>query len=265
LTSQQVLEYNEHSPAGLFFMSNMSKGISMSRKQNIYVDPHDIDYNGVARASAVLKYLQIAADAQLYFEGPSNEKLWEEGKAFLVSSIDLTLDRPLYAHADVVAESWACPGRGFIFPRCYRLMDQAGVAVRGTSNWALVESESRKLLRVSDYPAAFAYEPPLDYTARRFVVPHKEEMQRAGEYTVTYTQTDRNRHLNNTCYPDMFTSFVGMQGRRVSHMGIRFLKEAPMGEVLTIYTQEAGDTCRFLSVRRDGEINAEAEMTFVKL
>ena len=63
----------------------------------------------------------------------------------------------------------------------------------------------------------------------------------------------------------MFTSFLNMQGRRVSHLSIRFLREATLGEVLTVYKKEEGDTCLLVSVRSDGEVNAEACITLTNL
>ena len=131
--------------------------------------------------------------------------------------------------------------------------------------WAVVDIEKRTLVRANELPLPFPTLPPFDTKPKRFVMPHIEEMEQVGTYAVTYAQTDLNHHLNNTYYPDMFANFLPLENRRISHLGIRFLKEAPMGECLTIYMQRDGDTYHFLSLRQDGEVNAEAEFTLTQL
>ncbi len=237
----------------------------MSWTIHLTTDAHDEDYNRVIRASAILRYLQIAANTQLHECGPTTEELLAAGQAFLLSSIDMTFHRALPSYREIECTTWPCPARGFTFPRCYTLSDREGEAVRAVSQWALIDIASKNILRASDVSFSLQTEPPLETRVVRFTVPHISEMRLAGTYPVTYGQTDLNHHLNNTYYPDMFTSFVSMDARRVTHLGIRFLHEAPLGEVLSVYVREEGDTCRFVSVRTDGQINAEAEITFAPL
>ncbi len=237
----------------------------MSWTIKLETDAHDEDYNRAIRASAILRYMQVAANTQLHTMGPTTEELLARGQAFILSSIDLVIHRPLPSYHPITVHTWACDPRGFTFPRCYKIEDAEGEVARCHSQWALVDIESKKLVRGSEANIDLPTEAPLDTQPRRFRVPHPDDMTPAGTYTVTYSQTDLNHHLNNTYYPDMFTSFVNMDGRRACHISIRFLKEAPLGEVLSVYTLEEGDTCRFVSVRGDGEINAEAKITFTSL
>ncbi len=58
----------------------------MSWISHIVADIHDEDYNGICRPSAILRYLQIAANGQLHGEGPSNEEMRAMGKAFVLTS-----------------------------------------------------------------------------------------------------------------------------------------------------------------------------------
>ena len=235
----------------------------LSWKITIQTDAHDEDYNRHIRPSAILRYMQVAANTQLHTYGPTTEDMLKSGRAFILSSIDLTFLKPLTSYQTIISETWPCPARGYTLPRCYVLHDEAGEEVAlGYSQWALVDIASHNILRANELTLGVPLDVPFETKPKRFVVPHIKEMKKAGTYVVTYAQTDLNHHLNNTYYPDMFANFVSLDGRRISHMGIRFLKEAPFGETLTIYVDEGETSCRFVSVREDGEINAEAEMTF---
>ena len=73
------------------------------------VDVHDLDYNGVARASSILKYLQTSAERQLTDGGMSYDRLYNEHKrAFLLSRVRLDIRKPLYAFAPYRAITYAC-------------------------------------------------------------------------------------------------------------------------------------------------------------
>ena len=235
----------------------------LSWKINIQTDAHDEDHRRYIRPSAILRYMQMAANTQLHFNGLTTEDMLARGQAFILSSIDLHFSRPLLAYENIVSETWPCPSRGFTMPRCYVLWDEKGEKVaEGYANWALWDIQTRNLLRACEVKLPVPEDVAFDTKPQRFTVPHIEEMKVAGTYTITYAQTDLNHHLNNTYYPDMFAHFLALENRQIAHIGIRFLKEAPLGETLTIYKLEDATSCRFISVRGDGCINAEASFTF---
>ncbi len=234
----------------------------MSWQKDFTVDVFDTDFNGVMRASAILKYLQTAATQQLNDYRPTSDDLREKGLAFLLSSIDVDIKRPLKTGECFTNCSWGCPGRGFTFPRSYRMWDKEGDVLQGISQWALLNFLEKKIVRYDAGYCGFVPETALDIPIPRWKLPKKEDMVFGGTYRVLYGVTDQNKHLNNTYYPDMFTAFIPMEGKWVSHMTIRFIKEAPMGENLSIYSYDMGDgKWGFLSLREDGEINAEALFT----
>ena len=81
---------------------------------------------------------------------------------------------------------------------------------------------------------------------------------------MTYDRVDVNRHMNNTNYPDMLAEFLPMEGRRVRRMILNFQKEAPMKECLTVRRAFADDTYYFRTLREDGTVNIEAEVTLTE-
>ena len=85
-----------------------------------------------------------------------------------------------------------------------------------------------------------------------------------GEREVYYADCDGNGHMNNTVYPDMLFSFTPeakqKTGGRVVSLNVSFVSEAPLCDVLKVYTAQSDGARYFRTVRSDGKTNVEAEM-----
>ena len=67
-------------------------GGSMSfYRTEILADIHDVDYTGVARTSAIMRYIQTSAQMQLTENGLSYEELRRRSRAFILSKIRLEI------------------------------------------------------------------------------------------------------------------------------------------------------------------------------
>jgi acyl-ACP thioesterase len=88
------------------------------------------------------------------------------------------------------------------------------------------------------------------------------ELHLVGERTVEYSDIDLNGHMNNTRYPDFLCGHIegGMKGQRVISMGISFVNEAPLGEVLKVYAGQSDGVYYLRTLRHDGSVNVEAEI-----
>ena len=165
------------------------------------VDVHDVDYNGVARASSVLKYMQSAAQAQLTENGMSYNELYERKRAFILSRMKLEIKKPLCSDTPVTAITFPCDSRGFSFLRCYALEQDGETVAKAASLWALIDTDTHGLVRVGDFELGLPTLPPHDVILGRMKLP--SSLREVGEYTVHYGEIDRNRHMNNTRYPDI--------------------------------------------------------------
>ena len=115
------------------------------------VDIHDVDFNGVAKTSSIMKYIQSAAQSQLTDGGMSYDQLKSNNRAFLLSRLKLEVLKPLYAYTPLTAITYPCESRGYSFLRCYALESDGEIVARAISVWALIDTESRALVRVSDF------------------------------------------------------------------------------------------------------------------
>ena len=225
-------------------------------RYELSVDVHDVDFNGIARASALMKYIQSAAQSQLTEIGLSYDELREKKRAFILSRIKMEFTEPVRAYDRLTAISYPCESRGFSFLRCYAL-ERNGVAIgRAASIWALIDTESRALVPVRSFDLPLELMPHNEMSLDHIVMP--KSITEVGTFYVGYAETDQNRHMNNTRYPDMYASFLPMDGRRVRSMSIQYVNEAPMGERLKIERAYEDGIYYFRTTREDGKINTLA-------
>ncbi|MBQ9080865.1 MAG: hypothetical protein IJY27_07335 [Clostridia bacterium] len=231
--------------------------------KDICVDVHDVDFNGVCRASALLRYIQSAAQQQLTDNGMSYDELRAMGKAFIISRIKIEFYDTVRAYDCLRATTFPCDSRGYSFVRCYALTRGEQIIAKAISVWALVDVESRSLVRVDDFSLPLKTLPPIDLDIGRFRVP--TSIREVGEYRVRYGEIDQNNHMNNTTYPDLYATFLPMENRRIASISISYPNDAPANELLKVYLAEE-DGCYYLrTVRSDGRVNTEAQITLTDI
>lgn len=222
----------------------------------------DVGHNRLTRPAAVLRYLQEAAVHQMLTEGPSYRELFEQGRAFLLSRVNLQLYLPLYEYETVTAQTWACAEHGVSFGRSYRLLRGEDVVAEAVATWALVDVNTGDLVKVEESGLRYGWDEPLPLSAR-FVLPRVPLMP-VAQRTVLYEDVDCNGHLNNTRYPDWLCNVIpDVDDRRVTGVRIQYAAEAKLGETVTILRGEADDgaTHVFETRRADGSCNVRAVIT----
>ena len=235
----------------------------MKWSEEYSVDSHDLDFNGVARASALMRFMQETANAQCRHMGPTLESLRDERQlAFLLSRFSAGFYATVYPYEKLKVETWGVESRGFSFNRCYRIWREEQVIAEATAVWALVNIETHRPVRVTEYKPGFDYDEMLSLdTPPRIVFPTSAPLRLVGEHTVSYGETDQNMHMNNTRYSDMLCDSLDLIGRRIYRMSFNFLGEARLGETVKIYSVNHGEQDFFRTVRSDGKTGVEAQLT----
>ena len=231
----------------------------MKYSYNLSVDVHDLDPNGVARCSSLMKYMQTAAQSQLTENGMSYDELYRQKRAFILSKIKMEFEEPLRAYDTLTAVSYPCESRGYSFLRCYSLSRGSKTVGRAASVWALIDTETRGLIKVQDFPLGIEAEASTDLALSRFILP--PDAVSVGTYKVVYGDLDQNRHMNNTRYPDMYANFLPLNGKYIKSISISYQNEARPDEMLSVYRASPRENIFYIrTVREDGKINSEAEI-----
>ena len=200
------------------------------------VNVHDVDYNGVAKTSSILRYIQTAAQSQLTEGGMSYDNLKKMNRAFILSRLKLEILRPLRAYTPLTAITYPCESRGYSFLRCYALESDGEIVARAISVWALIDTETRGLVRVNDFDLNLPLLPPNELVLGAMKLP--SSLTDIGGYGVHYGDVDQNRHMNNTKYPDMYSNFLPLEGKWISSITISYLNEAVIGDKLRVQRAE---------------------------
>ncbi|MBQ7356137.1 MAG: hypothetical protein IJW66_01940 [Clostridia bacterium] len=227
------------------------------------VNTHDVDFNGVARTSSILRYLQSAAQAQLTASDMSYDSLIKRKRAFILSRITLEILKPIREATPLSAISFPSESRGYSFMRCYGLEVDGEPVARAVSVWALVDTDTRALVRASDFDLRLPVLPQIDLALEHIRLP--KLMTEVGGYDVRYGDVDRNMHMNNTRYPDMYASFLPMSGKMIRRISINYAGEAPIGEHLTVHMAGDGDTYYFRTIKKDNTTNSEAKVELIDI
>ena len=222
------------------------------------VDVHDVDFNGVAKTSSIMRYIQTAAQCQLTDNGMSYDNLKSNKRAFILSRLKLEVLRPLRAYTPLTAITYPCESRGYSFLRCYALESDGELVARAISVWALIDTESRSLVRVNDFNLGLPTLPQNGIILGAMRMP--STLVDIGGYGVHYGDVDQNRHMNNTKYPDMFSSFLPLENKMIRSITINYSSEAAMGDKLRVQRAEEGGFFYFRTVRSDGKVNSEAQI-----
>lgn len=232
----------------------------MEFKTNLTVDIHDVDHNGIARTSSLMRYIQSAAQTQLTVNGMSYDELRRINRGFILSRMKMEFIEPVKAYEPVTAVTYPCESRGYSFLRCYALEKNGRTIGRAVSIWALIDTETRELVKVNDFELGLDTHEPHSLALTRFTVP--SNMREVGTYTVNYGDLDQNCHMNNTRYPDMYSNFLPLDGKRIRTISINYHNEAPKGARLRVELAEGldGNTYYIRTLREDGKINSEAEI-----
>lgn len=227
------------------------------------VTPHDLDINNIASASAVLRYMQEAAYRHLTVCPPTMDELRAENKVFVISRLSFSIYDEIRFDDKLEISTWPSESRGASFPRSTRVTRDGRIVAELISQWALVDPVNKTLWRASAYEPDFEYEEPLELDLpTRMRIPQGTVLSLVGEHTVEYHDVDMNKHLNNTNYPDILCSFLPtMIGKRVVSMAISYLREAPLGAVIKVYSSKEDDGLFYMrTVLPDGSVNIEAQL-----
>ena len=227
---------------------------------------HRSDINRIARASAILECMQDASNSQMEIYGPTSEELFQKGLAFILSRITIEYIKPIKLYEKVVTRTWPNESHGYIFNRTFTVSHNEEIVARAQSVWALLDNNNHRIAKVSELPLNISYDEPLpnNFSIRPYI-PNPEKLAFLGTHTVTYSDADKNMHMNNTKYPDFICNFAMMKGRRMKKLSINFIGEAPLGDTISAYGYFNGDTLYFRSIRGDGKQNIDAIAEFTDI
>ena len=210
------------------------------------VPVYDCDPFDRAKVSSLLKYVQLVSGQHLVTLGLPHEKLLSEGFVFVVAATALKIFRSPRTNEKITLSTAPLFGGGAHMLRETVIHSEQGEKLAECqANWALINANSGKLLRASDFP----YELPLlEGEWEPFFDPRKIRIrpvcESSTERVVRLSDIDQNMHMNNTVYADLICDQFDEQYLKsggVDTMFIRYHLQARLNDTLTLERGKSGE------------------------
>jgi acyl-ACP thioesterase len=215
----------------------------MKYTQTTTLSPADFDAAGNLPPQRVLALFQELATAHAEELGLGFEDMLRRNLLWMVSQIRFEVCSPILPHQSLTLESWPLPPNRLGYERCYRISDANGKELlRGTSNWVVIDTATRKLAAVDTlYPSDdYCTEQTFEGRARR--IKEGEKCKFALKITPQKCHIDHNGHVNNTHYAAFGMEALGAQNTPIKAFQIDYLREVLEGEAIFLYTQKTEET-----------------------
>ena len=237
------------------------------------INVYNVDMNRKARPAGLLREMQECGSRQMADQKPSYDELMDKGQALMLSRLDMIIPKEVSLDEAIEVFTWPCPSVRATFLRNYLVRKKGETAAMISSQWILVNSETRKIMKVDEVDFSnYTMDEYVDVMpGSKFKISREDAdaMEKVGSKTVRLSDADYNGHMNNTKYVDMLCDYIPeleAGTHRVTAMRIHFSKEAPIGETIEIkMLRTSDDKYLFRTFRSDGELNVEAEFTLEKL
>lgn len=233
------------------------------------INVYNVDMNRKARPAGILREMQQCGSKQMADQRPSYDELLDKGQALMLSRLDMVIPQEVCLDEEIEVFTWPCPSVRATFLRNYLVRKNGETAAMISSQWTLVNSETRKIMKVEDVDFSnFTMDEYVDVMpGSKFKISREdaEMLEAVGQKTVRLSDVDYNGHMNNTNYVDMLCDYIPeltAGTHRVTAMRIHFSKEASLGETIEIKRlRTPDDKYIFRTFRSDGDVNVEAEFT----
>ena len=208
----------------------------MKHTITVTLSPENFDTQGNLAPQQVLTVFQKAADSHAILLGVDHDAVVAHHLLWVVTQTRYEVESYPKPGEAVTITTWPTPPNRLGSKREYIVSSENGtVLIKGSSNWVLMDIESRRL-------ASFADIFPENSFVDESVFPEKAPRLRNFEtnsetfvLTPDESTIDVNGHVNNTFYADFVMSSLGDFSGSINAFQIDYLHEVLCHEPLTLY------------------------------
>ena len=221
-------------------------------RRSIRIRDCDVSVNRALRPSCLFSMLQEASIDHTEQLGAGRSKTLDRGYLWVIARQSVTISRMPVYDEEIMLESWPGEMLHVLFPRYYRILDKNGECLLSASAiWSLINADTRSFV----FPESAGIYVPGIVTGYEIPLPsgiRRQETASFREFTVPYSYTDINGHMNNIRYLDEAENMIPELAEQRSLRGIdvEYSHEICRGERMTISLGMNGSSCYFTG---DGE------------
>ncbi len=221
-------------------------------EKDYFLRTSDFDCKGKLKPSSVLELFQNVAGEHATVLGCGFRDLAPRRLMWVILRTKYQLMGHCAMHDTVRIRTWPCPPSRVGFRREYMIMDPEGrLIAKGSSEWALVDADSRRLVSGSAYPENTEFCTEQCFTGR---LERLKAFESECVMTIKpgYSRLDVNGHVNNTAYADFaLDAAAPILNGEVDSFQIDYRHELRQGCTVNLSCRE--DEGSLLVCGRDGE------------
>jgi medium-chain acyl-[acyl-carrier-protein] hydrolase len=232
------------------------------------VRSYETDPQGRLEVPILCKLMQETAVAHAAILGVSVETLMDNRVAWVLSHLDLKVERWPGPDAEITIKTWPEAASRLIIERRFEVLDSAGeLSASASTYWLVLDLKRRRPVRL---PAVVLEAMTKHEIGSATVKPDRLEQPDLVDlervFTVRRSDLDLADHVNNTSYIEWAMEAVPDEvwtRQELAELQISFLSECHQGQTIVSVSQTTGDArgseVRHQLVRReDGELAALA-------
>ena len=176
----------------------------------ITIASFDVDRNGNAKVSALMRYFQQIARENIDQFGMTYDFLRQNNIVFVLTKYKIKIHDKILSDCEYIFKTAPCAIHGISFIRDFLIEDKNGkIIAEASSTWIIIDYINRSILRPNKLPKEI---PPCDKLVdfiperiRTNVLEGDLCQNKMTDYQtkVSYTLLDQNNHLNNCNYADI--------------------------------------------------------------
>lgn len=227
----------------------------------VTVQENDVDYRGLLKPSALLRYAEHMATAHSHSKGKGDEFFRSNHLAYLLGKQALQFQRVPKKGEKLLLTTLPERSRRGTNKRILQVEDAAGAVIAQVdARWILVDTETGRILRRPPEQLDSLWNPEVPYELPQSL--HKaEELTSTGIWPASYSRCDVNGHINNACYLDIACDALPLeliQQGPIRSAVVKYHREVPLGQEMEVFCGQT-ETGWYVLGRREGQASFELE------
>lgn len=207
-------------------------------QEKLTVKSYQTNQYGKASIAALFHIMLEAAWAHAQIMDWGYDDLKNHNLFWVLSRFYLQVEKYPAWQDEITLNTWSAGTDGMYAYREYILEDSNGeIILKASSAWLILDMETRKIFRLSDYKATFPKR--IDANACRNPKRIKPDVHAAelNFYPVLFSELDINKHFNSVKYVERVLDDYGIDFLNVNEpaeMEVNYLKEAIAGDSVAV-------------------------------
>lgn len=239
----------------------------MIYKQELEVPSYLCDIDDRLHVWAAIRLCQEVTEYHGNATGIGFKTLVQQNRAWVITHAYYNIYRLPMAFEKIMLNTWSRGNNGLIASRDYRVLTEGGEELlTGTSAWALIDMNTRRVLRLNDVVANYENHPECATQfekLNKLQIPEMTEADKIMQRPVSYAMLDHTQHMNNSEYIRMIFDCLHEQGFSTAQpfaLEMNYAHESRLGDTLNLYAKQVDDV-RYIQIANSRGTSITAKIT----